>query len=294
MSKLFKMTTLTTLLSMLICVNTISNARTVFEDDNVIVKYKDSKPYYQDEARGWFFYEEPTIINKEEEKEEEVKAVAPPPPVIEEQKTELRPSERLREQGKAYEDAVALAVLEPSPENYKNYMVWSKKILGQAEVFADGVQDYTYTDSSLDARLNTNQGADFRIKDQISKQEKDVKLSALAQDKALIFYYRSDCPYCNKYAPIIKEFSENTGFMVVPMALDNKPLLPHYPQFRVDNNLAKRLEVGAVPALYLLDPKQNNVTTIGFGLSDYDTLTDKIIAASERDFAKTQLDGGNQ
>lgn len=293
MGRLFK---LTTIFSMLICVNTISNARTVFENDEVIVKYEDRKPYYQDGSRGWFFYEEPTIITKkeeEEEEEEETKATATPPPVIEAPKAVLTPSERLREQGKAYEDAVALAVLEPSPENYKNYMVWSKKILGQAEIFADGVQNYTYTDSSLDARLNTNQGADFRIKDQIGKQQKDLKLNALAKDNAILFFYRSDCPYCHKYAPIIQEFSRNTGFMVVPMSLDNKPLLPEYPQFRVDNNLAERLEVGAVPALYLLEPKQNNVTTIGFGLSDYDTLINKVIAASERDFAKTQLDGRN-
>lgn len=282
------------LLFSLTCVNTISNARTVFEDDKVIVKYEDAKPYYKDKGRGWFFYEEPKVILKEEEKEEEEKqVVAPQPPVIEKVEPILSPSERLREQGKAYEDAAALAVLEPSAENYKNYMVLSQKLLNQAEVFADGVQDFTYTDASFDARLNTTQGADFNLKNEIGKQQKLAKLDALAKKTAILFFYRSDCPYCHKYAPIIKDFSQNTGFMIVPMALDAKPLLPEYPQFRVDNALAQKLEVGAVPALYLLEPKQNNVTTIGFGLSDYSTLMDKVIAASERDFAKTTLDGNN-
>ena len=47
--------------------------------------------------------------------------------------------------------------------------------------------------------------------------------------------------------------------------------------------------MSAVPALYLLNPEQNNVSTIGFGLSDYETLGDKVISASTRDYAQTEL-----
>lgn len=277
---------ITTVLATSFLINSSVLANTLLENDDVIVKYKDPKPYYQDQERGWFFYEKPEVIekNKDEEKEVvQVQKVEPPPPV----EPELSPRERLKKQGEEYEDAVALAVLEPSPENYKDYLTKSQILLNQAHSFADGIEKYIYTAPNFDTRLN--QGADITLHNQMNVQQKRSQLSALAQDNAILFFYRSDCPYCHKYAPIIKRFSQDYGFMIVPMALDDKPLMPEFPQFRTDNNLARKLEVSAVPALYLLNPKQNNVSTIGFGLSDYETLGDKVISASTRDYAQTQL-----
>ena len=71
--------------------------------------------FYDDKARGWFWYEE-TEVELEVEEIESVPVLAPEPIPI--TAPILSPSEQLKAQGVALENAMATAILTPSPENY--------------------------------------------------------------------------------------------------------------------------------------------------------------------------------
>ncbi|MDV7546763.1 conjugal transfer protein TraF [Acinetobacter pittii] len=99
-----------------------------------------------------------------------------------------------------------------------------------------------------------------------------------SKDNAIIFFFRSDCAYCHKYAPILKQFASNYGYAVLSYSLDGRGL-PDYPKPRYSPQLAQRLNVMGVPATYILNPRLNRITNVSYGLSDYSTLTSNMLDA---------------
>lgn len=246
------------------CVNTTYADQPVESE----VQQQSNQAFYDQKKRGWFFYEEkPKVVKKKEVKQK--------PPEV------LTPVQMLKKQGEEFDNALATAILNPSPQNYKKYMEMSTQILTQSAMFADGLEKFTYVNPKYDYTIQNPQGSNVQIHNIMNNQAKDNLLATSAKDNALLFFFRSDCPYCHKYAPIIKEFAANYGYIVETVSLDGRGL-PEYPNPRYNPRLAQQLKVETVPAIYLLNPKQNKVTAVGFGLSDYGTLGNKIIAALTR------------
>lgn len=46
--------------------------------------------------------------------------------------------------------------------------------------------------------------------------------SANPNDYALVFFFRSDCPFCHKFAPKLKQFAAQTGTYTYAFSLDNQ------------------------------------------------------------------------
>jgi type-F conjugative transfer system pilin assembly thiol-disulfide isomerase TrbB len=46
--------------------------------------------------------------------------------------------------------------------------------------------------------------------------------TANPNDYALVFFFRSDCPFCHKFAPKLKQFSAQTGTYTYAFSLDNQ------------------------------------------------------------------------
>jgi thiol-disulfide isomerase/thioredoxin len=42
----------------------------------------------------------------------------------------------------------------------------------------------------------------------------------IAREHGLIFFFRSDCPYCHQYAPTLKLLSEMYGIEVLGVSID--------------------------------------------------------------------------
>lgn len=228
------------------------------------------RAFFDDKKRGWFFYEE----GKKQVKPKPAPEQKPPQP-------QLTPLEVLKKQGQDHENAAAAAILNPTPENYRNYLQQTVKILDQSQRFAEGLRNYTYVTPELDYTLQHPQGRAAQVQNTVASENKYSVLAATAQQNAIMFFFRSDCPYCHKFAPILQNFAAQFGFMVVPVSLDGRGL-PEYPNPRTNPALVQKLQVSAVPAVYLLNPRQNRVSTVGFGLTDSETLGDKIIAALTR------------
>jgi len=54
--------------------------------------------------------------------------------------------------------------------------------------------------------------------------------STFFSNHELVFFYASTCPYCHQLAPILKHYAKDHHATVIPLSLDNKPLVefPHF------------------------------------------------------------------
>jgi conjugal transfer pilus assembly protein TraF len=80
---------------------------------------------------------------------------------------------------------------------------------------------------------------------------------------------------------VLKRFSERYGFSVIPISLDGQGS-EIYPNPSRNHYLARKMNVSAVPAIYLVDPITNSVSAIGFGYNDWSSLVEKVIYADDR------------
>lgn len=233
--------------------------------------------YYHDRERGWYWYEDPKTIEEEpvqEAKKDTTGGESTSAPTA---------RELLKMQGEDWEQTMAAAILNPSQQNYQEYLTKTALIQAQSQQFADGVKHAIWTNPEYDYTL----AHPVETQAIVAKNQQDVaanqkELFSIAQSKGLIFFFRSDCPYCHRFAPILSKFSEAFGFSVIPVSLDGEGL-PEYPYPKKNYDLGRKLNVSVVPALFIVNPDSNTVSTVGYGYSDWTTLIQKVLLASKQE-----------
>mgnify|MGYP000487923702 FL=1 len=182
------------------------------------------------------------------------------------------------------EDLKRVAVMNPSDTNLLAYMRFQRMVMDKSQVFADRWQRLVWSAPDLDYGLSgrpTNAMAINVFDDQ--QRDRDAQtVRNLAATHGLIFVFRSDCPFCHRFAPILKRFELDFGMTVLAVSLDGGTL-PDYPDARRDNGMAARLNATAVPALYLTAPARREIRPVGFGLMSMSDLLERVAAlARER------------
>jgi len=245
------------------------------------IYYKDTgKSFFNDRNRGWASYEDPLIeeISDEESDEKEQKSTPVEIPV-------LSPRDMLKKQGEDWENTMATAILNPTNETIKDYLSHTQKIMEQSQTFATGFKQALWVTPEFDYKLENpvNTQAIF-AKNIETNESNDDLLYKLADENAILFFFRSDCPHCHRFAPILKKFADQYNITVIPMSLDGGRL-PEFENPRMNNLLAQKLNVKSVPAVFLLDPDSNRTSTASYGYQGWSSLKKRIL------FASAQLNG---
>lgn len=219
--------------------------------------------YYERHGEGWFWYQDPIS-------EPAPEAAEPAPP------TSLDPVAVLAVFQQEVETAKARAILEPSDENLASYLHLNQVAMNRAGAFAQAWQRVVWTTPSLDTRL-TNP-----VNDQAVQAFNDGKLrlvddflSATARSHGLFFFFKGSCPFCHRFAPILKAFAEAYGFPVIPVSLDGGAL-PEFPTPRTNTDAALGLNVDTVPAVFLVNPRDRSVHPVAFGYVSWSELRERI------------------
>ena len=232
-------------------------------------------PYYEAAGRGRHWYQ--PIPPPPEEETPDAPPDVPPLPVP----APLTPREILKRQGEAWQDALARAVLHPSPKHYLEYLRMTSAIQDQAQRFALGFKHMIWRTPEFDYTLTAPVQAEaIAAKNQRALFQETADLAALADRYGLVFFLRSDCPYCHRFAPILKTFAGTHGFSVLPVSLDGKGL-PEFPFPKPNALLAQKLEVDVVPTVFLVDPVRNQLLPVSYGFTDASTLAKKILWAAQ-------------
>ena len=223
--------------------------------------------YWQQHREGWFWYRDPPPPTARP---------APKAPATPARPRELAEFEAMQQR---LETLKRVAVMNPTDDNLMAYMRFQRMVMDHSQVFADRWQRMVWREPSLDYAsegrpTNTLAIAAF---DERQKERDTAAVRQLAATHGLVFVFRSDCPFCHRFAPVLKRFAQSHGLTVLAVSLDGGTL-PEYPDARPDNGIAARLNARAVPALYLTQPSRREFRPVGFGLMSDTDLLERIAA----------------
>ena len=104
-------------------------------------------------------------------------------------------------------------------------------------------------------------------------------LAELSRDFGLMFFFRSDCPYCHQQAPVLRLLEQQYGMPVMGVSMDGGGL-PQFPDARRDNGISMIVSGGqgiqTVPALFLVHRETRQAVPIGTGALAIDEIVERI------------------
>ena len=103
----------------------------------------------------------------------------------------------------------------------------------------------------------------------------DAQLAALAKDHGLIFFFRSDCPYCHAMAPTVRMLAQKYGIEVLGVSIDGVGL-PDFPSPRDGRAHAAAWGVERVPALFIGSRKTGERAPVGFGVMSFTEIANRL------------------
>jgi len=242
---------------------------------NTAFASNNSQSFYCKSRRlGWHFYcEEPKIKKQKTTKEKEKEETKP-----QEQKT---PQQELKEIQEELEKRKALAILYPTENNIKNYIIYQREQLDRSSIFAQQWQRTVWNNPDIDyslVRPTNTIGNRAWIDKNIAKEKAVLKELELHKRYGIFFIYKSTCPYCHSYAPILKAFTEEYNLTIIPITLDGIKL-EDFPESLIENGQLKTLGIEnvTVPATLLYDNQEKQIIPIGYGTITQDELTSRIL-----------------
>lgn len=204
--------------------------------------------YFDQRERGWFWYE-PFSSHREEARSGT-------------SKRQLTVKE-IRERGERLFEA---AILSPTKENVRAYMEHQKRVLERSEEFARVWKRILWESPALDSTVDSPvSAAGAEISRNLRKTARDGVIEKISRVGKLVFFFRSDCPFCGGQAEVLKTLERRHGIGVLAASLDGRGLHPLYPRFTDGAAQAARLGVERVPALFLFVPSRRKIVRIGTG-----------------------------
>ena len=237
--------------------------------------------FWSDAWRGWHFYEDPEAeapATAPTSPPTAAKALPKPPAPKAPRAPELVEFERLQ---KTLEEVRNIAIMRPTEGNVRRYMELESQVVARASTFADVAQRVAWTTPELDPTLQgrpVNAKA-IEVYDQQQSADRARSIADLGRDHVLIFFFRSDCPYCHAFAPTLAAFQARHGIKVEAVSVDGGPI-PGFEGARRDNGIATTLRVTQVPAVFLAQPFTGRITPIGFGVLSESQLLERIAVVS--------------
>lgn len=209
--------------------------------------FADDKNY----KTGWHWYDETKQQQNDEENEDD---------------NQSSPITQMNVVQTTIQNALDKAILYPNKENIKNYITLQNQLMGQSRKFEHTWQATLLDHPELDYSLihPTNNTAKQVEYDQ-QKIKEDAMIRELAKKSGLFFFYRSTCPYCQRFAPILKDFAESYGLTVIPITTDSISL-PEFPNSSPDRGQAEKFHVTVEPALFSVNPYTHQAFPIAYGL----------------------------
>lgn len=141
------------------------------------------------------------------------------------------------------------------------------KALFQQTMLAHPEYDYAVTHPT--SNLGT------KITDELRESQTVEIINRLSQTQGLLFFYRGKSPYDLKQIPIVADFCKRFSFPMIAISVDGVTA-PELINSRIDKGQANRMGVRYFPALVLVNPKNQRISPVAFGLTTQDVLMERM------------------
>ncbi|MCH9625622.1 MAG: hypothetical protein S4CHLAM123_07980 [Chlamydiales bacterium] len=219
-----------------------------------------SAGYHDRRAEGWAWYED---------KKQEVPAKKENPASSNEEIQQIRQN---------LEEKLSKAILNPTDENVlvymKEQMKWVEKSSDFASAWAHLLLSNPYLDQTVTGRPVSQYGLQFHKNQALEKR--DQIIASLTKNHGLIFFYEGSNPVSMHVAEVVQEFSEKYGWEVLNVSVD-EVVLEQLHNTKKDNGISKKMEIALFPALVVVDPRNDIVHPIAFGLVSIDKIEENIM-----------------
>jgi conjugal transfer pilus assembly protein TraF len=221
-----------------------------------------AEDYYAHHETGWYWFDDPAQNTKKDTTEPNHK--------------KHDATEDVDNVKRTLKQSLDQAIVDPTPENVEKYIALQNQMSERANKFANTWQQVLLNHPELDYSIShpTNNVA-LQVYHENESKQKDVALAQFAKHSGLFFFYRSTCPYCQRFAPILKHFSETHHIVVVPITMDGISL-SEFPNSKQDAGQSKKFQVTVEPSLYAVDPETQKAFPMAFGLTSETELLDNI------------------
>lgn len=233
--------------------------------------------YYQTHEKGWHWYE-----RQESEDRGQESSVDDTQKAQDTSAKRKSPKEVVASYREELENRLADAWMHPTPHKIKAYQEMQQDMVERSKVFSEGWMRNVFLNPDLDNTIANpvNQQARHVQLDQQKKQVAET-IKGLASEYGLFFFFSGQCEFCHRFAPIVKRFSDQYGWQVLPISLDGGQL-ELFPNAQPDNGLFEQWQQGGqgqvMPALYAVNPNTGHVIPIALGMTSIDQMETRIMS----------------
>ncbi|EBT7486256.1 type-F conjugative transfer system pilin assembly protein TraF [Salmonella enterica] len=218
---------------------------------------------------GWQWYNP----NYGEQEPEPASALSP-----QERLTSMSPSEQKKVLQQATREALDTAILYPSAENFRRFMMLQNFWTDRATDFTQSSKLARLKYPELDynvKRSHYNGSVEARLTEE--KKVQSAVISQVAQRYGLFFFYRGNNAVDNLMAGVIRAFCEDRGITLMAVSVDGK-ISDQLPQSRPDSGQAEQMRVTHFPATFLVDPKTHQWQPLAWGFMSHDDLDNQMVS----------------
>jgi conjugal transfer pilus assembly protein TraF len=184
--------------------------------------------------------------------------------------------QRIEELKQKFNDAERKALDNPTLENVIKAQKWQKIIMEKSQKFAAMWQLATLIDHSLTNANEPVNSLHKRLYQEATEQVNNNKLTNLAKDWGLILQVSNNCPYCQAFAPIAKQFASKYGFQL--LFVSNNGTDFQNIKTSKDTGLLQALNPeNIVPILYLVDSSGKRIYPVARGIISEDKIIENIV-----------------
>lgn len=232
--------------------------------------------FYQKKAEGWHWYEK---IQKEQDKKKEEHPLS---------SKFLTPTEEVEALKGELNHLLNKAILYPTSENILAYKRRQEAFMEKSHEFARGWERVTFENPDLDYGLKfpTQHTGRLIYKEEEGRRKEKI-LRELSKNYGLFYIFKSDCPYCVAFAPVVKRFSEKYGWEVLAITgdvMEESSKSPQgeseeFPNAQPNNGMIENLHLETFPALLAVHPETGRVIPLAYGftsLTDIETRASRL------------------
>jgi conjugal transfer pilus assembly protein TraF len=240
--------------------------------------------FYDRASEGWFWYRDPP---PEPEPPEEPDPAAAPSPAL--APAPAAPAGPKPLSSAWLKTAIPLylerAIDEPTPDNVRVALYLQRIASDKAAQYAELSQMVTLGDPFLDTEFERPL-SNFAAQevDRAAYLAQQALVSHLAGEIGLIWFYRSDCPFCERQAPVMQAIGHATGVSVMTVSLDGAPMPSgaFAESFVVDRGQAAALGVQTTPTIFVMRPASGDVEMVAQGMMELRDLEARILLIARR------------
>ncbi|EEI7654586.1 TPA_asm: type-F conjugative transfer system pilin assembly protein TraF [Salmonella enterica subsp. enterica] len=218
---------------------------------------------------GWQWYNP----NAGEQEPEPTSALSP-----QERLASMSPSEQKKVLQQATREALDTAILYPSAENFRRFMMlqnfWTDRATDFTQTSKLARLKYPELDYNV-KRSHYNGSVEARLTEE--KKVQSAVISQVAKRYGLFFFYRGSNAVDNLMAGVIRTFCEDRGITLMAVSVDGK-ISDQLPQSRPDSGQAEQMQVTHFPATFLVDPKTHQWQPLAWGFMSHDDLDNQMVS----------------